>query len=92
MLIIWSGNGKTGFSDWISKETGRAIGRACRGSEVPLRAFCRKVRDRLHGNLAESGIKSIGVPEKAAAFCGDLFNCDALACVVKLIYPSKQYV
>jgi hypothetical protein len=68
------------------------IDKACRGSEVSLRAFCREVRLRLHGNPAESRIKSVGVPEKAAAFCGDLFNCDALACVVKLIYLSKQYV
>jgi hypothetical protein len=68
------------------------IDKASRGSEVPLRAFCRKVRVRLHGNPAKSKIKSSQAAEKPAVFCGDLSNCDALACVVKLIYPSKQYV
>jgi predicted RNase H-like nuclease len=91
-LIVQSKNGRTGFSGWISKETGGAIGKACRGSEVPLRAFCREVRLRFHASPSKSKIKFIGVPKGSPDFSRGEFNCDALACVVKLVYLSKQYV
>ena len=40
---------QTGFLDRITKEINGAIDKACRGSELPLRAFWGKVRVRFLG-------------------------------------------
>ena len=85
-LIVQSRDGKMGFSGRISKEAGGATDKASRGSEVALRASWCKVRVRFLGNPARFEIKSIGVPKKSPDFCGGQSNCDALACMVKLIY------
>ena len=77
-----------GFSGWISKGAGRGIDEACRGSEVPLRAFCREVRLRFHASPSRSKIKFIGVIGGSPDLPRSELNCDALACVVKLTCPT----
>jgi len=64
------------FSEWTSKNIDRAIDKACRGSEVPLRAFWCKVRIRMSGPLRQA----IGKGQRIAM---------TLVCMVKLIYLNK---
>ena len=78
--------GKWGSRAGLVKEAGGATDKASMGSGVPLMAFWCKVRVRFLGDPAKFEIKSIGVPKKSPDFCGGQSNCDALACMVKLIY------
>jgi hypothetical protein len=55
------------------------IDKACRGSEVPLRAFWCEARVRFYMNWVKFRIKSIEI---------DLI-ARPLACMVKLIYLNK---
>jgi len=81
-----------GFSGCTYKGAGRGIDKACRGSEVPLRAFCREARLRFHASPSESRVRFMGVGSRSPDLPRSELNCDAVACVVKLICPSKQYV
>ena len=59
-----------GFSDWIIQRIGRAIDKACRGPELPLRAFWRKARVRFLGSPAKLKIKSITCRMNHKTFVG----------------------
>lgn len=75
-----------------TKEIDGPADRACRGSEVPLRAFWRRAGLQLSGNVAKPESESSKAPWKSQGFCRRWFNCDALPCVVKLIYLDEQRV
>ena len=70
---------KTEFSEWTKGKGDKMIDKACRGSEVPLRAFWCKARIRFYMNWVKFRIKSIEVNLIARP----------LACMVKLIYLNK---
>jgi hypothetical protein len=66
------------------------VDRACRGSVVPFRAFWREGGVRFQTTSPSgSRTRSLGVPNKSRNFCIGRLNCDALVCMVKLLYRYR---
>ncbi len=76
----------------MGKNMDSVVNRASVGSEVPLRAFCRKVTVRFCASLSKLKIKLLGLPQGSPDFCQGHSNCDALARVVELMHLGRQYV
>jgi hypothetical protein len=84
------GEDKAWISERMMRKMDGAFKKACRGSEVPLRAFWREMGVRLRmGPVSKYKIRFIGAPNESPDFHGAQLNCDAFARMLKLIYLNR---